>query len=267
MGEYLRLATKRRNLALLVGGVSCALIYFFLWSEPMVSDFAAGFTASFLIIVFVEGAIEAEQRRERHRVAVVALGQMRLPVTRMITLLGGWYKAAMVEPLQQVPSTMEDVFNESFFECVRHFNIQSQAGAILPQRSWLARSAEEIGDFQSDLGDAIGKYATFLSPRQIELAETAANCSLLNLIQILHRLPLSQIHTILGLPAPPDTFLIFQQSDDQLRVFVNAILNLRRELSEAGIEAGSVANLRLDDPKNPPVGTGRIVEDAQPEGD
>lgn len=256
--SLLRLAIRARNASLLLGGVFAGFVYFALWNESFVSDLSAGLIASFLVIIFVEGALEEERQGERIRVAKVALQLMKRPVTRMLSMLAGWYKAAMQEPLHPVPATMEDVFDDRFYETLFYFDMQSPA-PVIPSRNWLAWSSEQVAEFQADVDDIINKYATFLTPQQIEVIEEASQCSMLNLVQTLHNARLPQVYRSLKMDLPKELRL-FEDTDELLRAFVKALLKLREELASVGIEAGTVASLMLDDPKNPPVGSGRAGE-------
>ncbi len=249
---------KRRYLVLLALSILVGIAYFALWREALLANICAGFLLAYVVVVFVDSALEEERVKERAKVRAIALSLLQRPVNRQLGLLAHWYKVASNKPFEQLPSSYEDLFAEDFYQTLRCIDLYAKAPA-LPTQNWLTYSHREFDRFRRDVQSVLDRYAVFLESDTIELLERLADSSLVSMVVMLSE----SDHTVRALQQAhgiqTDHLALFAEGDlSVVRAHVDSVLDLVDLLHSMNVQVVGLAALNLLDAKNPPPGSARL---------
>ena len=137
-----------------------------------------------LVIALIDTVIRRREERQRKRYRSVALQQLRLPLKNHLRLLSDMYKASVERKPDSEIASLDDLFNEDYFEQITYFNAMGPSGAssgvYQPPIPWFQYLKYESEKFREDLERVVDKYAMHLDPDTLDLVEQLANSAFIN---------------------------------------------------------------------------------------
>lgn len=130
-------------------------------------------------VVFIDSVIRRREERQRRRYRSIALQQLRFPLSQHSRLLFNLYKASVERKPERKISGMEDLFDADYFEQIVYLDL-AKPGPVTPPMIWAEWVRHETGRFKDDLGRVVDKYAMYLDPDTLDVAERLISSSFIN---------------------------------------------------------------------------------------
>ncbi len=120
----------------------------------------------------------------------MALQQLHTPLVRHLHVLFNIYKASVERKPDRDISSIEDLFDTHFYQQLKFFDLTAP-GPAPPQR-WLEYLSLEARRLRGDLGRIVDKYAVYLDPDTLDIAEQLSTSFFLFLLESVDSLPESR---------------------------------------------------------------------------
>lgn len=167
---------------LLVIGSIIALISFILpieynWWKDILINISAGFYSSTLIYFLIERSLENARTVENEKRIRIAYKRFRKPISDQIYLLAKIFKAC-TSKLDNVPNTLETLFDENFLDNMRFLNFLKNA-PIIPNSLWMFYIQDVNTRFKEQVDNIIDTYAGVFEPDFLDDLENLSNSNII----------------------------------------------------------------------------------------
>jgi hypothetical protein len=178
---------RKQHYWLLALSIACGAVSFVshwnqrTWIDSITSNLAAGFLTAFLIVLFIDRALDRERKRQVYRTRALALSQLPRFLATHVELLWGWYKAA-VHSLPATPfGTFAELFSDEYYRGIRYLDMSKRAPVASPM-DWFEWNAYKFGELRTELRRIADTYAALVDPDTLAMLEEMANTPLMVLI-------------------------------------------------------------------------------------
>lgn len=209
-----------------------------------------------LTILLIDAVIRRRETREQKRYRSVTLQQMRIPLIQHLHLLFNMYKASVEEKPTKDVANVADLFTDDYLKEIQYLDLGSP-GPVHPPMQWFEYMNLEINRMHDALGRVVDKYAMYLDPDTLDVAEQLINSPLVNTV--------GHFRTMYGLqctPAGQDSpFVPLFGLNEVVHDHVHAFSKLVEIYNE---EVSGDRKIAIEDPMwlnnaHPLIGSGRAL--------
>lgn len=152
-------------------------------------------------IVLIDRVLRRREERERMRYCRIALQQLRFPLMEHLEVLFNMYKASVQRKPERRISSLEDLFEDDYFEQVSHLDL-SKPAPVAPQMQWGDYLLHETQRFKDALERVVGRYAVPLGPDTVDIAEQLIASRLISMLERFPAMRASRPAQFRGWPEP-----------------------------------------------------------------
>ena len=139
------------------------------WPDVML-NLATEMIGILVTVVFIDSVIRRREERQRRRFRTIALQQLRFPLIQHFLLLFELYKASVERKPDREISGVADLFNADYFTQISYLDFEKPY-PVTPPMSWAQWVSAETSRFKNDLERVVDKYAIYLDPDTLDVAE------------------------------------------------------------------------------------------------
>jgi len=142
------------------------------WLKEVSVNMTAEVAGIIITVFLIDRVISLDRERERRKRQGIAFKQLRPPLHDQLMVLFNIFKASVERKPEKRYETVPDLFDEAYFEAVKHFDCSAPAPAeTVIEEDGLDYLRHEGARYREDLDRTVEKYADFLDLATLDVIE------------------------------------------------------------------------------------------------
>ena len=158
------------------------------WLKDLSLNLVAELIGILMVLFLVNRSLEIQQEQEKSRFRKIACRQLKLVLNKQFYLLFNIFKAAIENKPEKNYQTIEDLFDNLYFEEVGFLDLLKTAPVLSSngeEIDWLDYLFNELSSISSVVNKIVDRYCFYLDAEVVDLLEEFADADFISFVTVL----------------------------------------------------------------------------------